>query len=61
MYIVLYGECKAIIQNKEFLSSRRAMRDKIKKLYEIVDKSIKVEKKFEGMEERDPDFLSVLE
>ena len=40
MYIILHGSCKAILQNKDFLSARRNLREEILKLYELVEYSI---------------------
>ena len=44
MYVVLFGECKVIILNKDFLDERRVLRDSVKKLYEVVDESLEADK-----------------
>ena len=45
MYILLHGHCKTIIQNKNFLEARRALRDEMLVLYDLVEKSISYENK----------------
>ncbi len=61
MYIVLHGECRAVIENKEFLEYRRSLREKIKKLYTLVEKSISVEDRFEKAKDTDFDYLDNLQ
>ncbi len=60
MYILLHGECRAVIENTEFLEYRRSMREKIKRLYTLVEKSISVETRFEKAKETDFDYIDNL-
>ena len=57
---MLHGECRAVIENKEFLEYRRGMREKIRKLYTLVEKSISVEDRFEKATSTDHDYLDNL-
>ena len=43
MYILLHGQCKAIIHNKSFLEARRELRDDMHKLYAAIAESIRLE------------------
>ena len=61
MYIVLHGHCKTVIQNKDFLEERRALREKILQLYSMVENGIELEQTLVKKAEEDEDFAAVLE
>lgn len=45
LFLVLHGHCKVMITNDEYLKFRRSFRENLKKMYEIVEKNLDLEKK----------------
>ena len=50
MYVLLHGECSALILNKDFLEFRRLIRSNIKNLFDEIDAGLDIIKNLDASE-----------